>query len=154
MNTFKIISTTFFFILSLAVFSQNKTSFQDGSDQWEVEIKKMRGHDTLIMREKTSDRTLSYQSESIAHSFVRMSSLTFSKDGPLYFITIWKKGAHGESIKVLNTASSNSKDLVAFSYNSAWPLEYEYKDHELIIYGKGEMQADGTPKEEIKKYSP
>lgn len=141
--------------LSLVVFAaNNKTSFQDGTKHWEVEIKNMRGLDTLIIQEKTSDKTLSYQSNSIAHSFVRMSSLTFSKNGPLYLVSVWKKGAHGESIKVLDTSASNSKELVAFSYNSAWPLEYEFKDGELVIYGKGAMQEDGTPEEEVRRFVP
>lgn len=155
MNVFKSFTIFILSLSSLMLFAQaNKTTFEDGTNHWEVEIKNMRGLDTLIMQEKTSDRTLSFQSSSIAHSFVRMSSLTFSKTGPLYFITVWKKGAHGESIKVLNTSADNSKDLVAFSYNSAWPLEYEFKDKELIIYGKGAMQNDGTPKEEVRRFTP
>lgn len=158
MISFKFLTTIFMLALVgiTPATEVTQTSFKDGLNLWQVEVKKIRGLDTLIMEEKSSKKTLRYQSDSIAHSFVRMSSLTFSKSSPLYLVTIWKKGAHGESIKVLDTSADNAKDLVAYSYNSAWPLEYEYKkeDGELVIYGKGAMKDDGTPEEEIRSFKP
>lgn len=149
------ILTLFFFLFTTAIVEAKVIhTIKDGAATWVVTLEQKDGLDTLNFKEQSSNKSYQFQTDSIAHHFIRLSSLTFSKESDLYFVTVWGKGAHGETLRVLHMGAENSDKLVVFSYNSAWPLEYEFKNGQLIVKGKGEMGEDGVPKEEVRTFKP
>ncbi len=139
---------------SAMLFAKDDAIIRDGINTWSVIVDKNEGVDVLKIKEQRGHE-ISYETDSIAHNFVSVTPLTFTKNGKLYLVTLWNKGAHGETIRVMNPEAKTQKDLVVFEYNSAWPLKYELKEGKLVVTGKGDLGPDGiTPLDEIRTFSP
>ena len=142
-------------IHSTSLFAKKEDAIiRDGINTWSIIVDKNEGVDVLKIKEQRGQE-ISYETDSIAHNFVSVAPLTFTKNGKLYLVTLWNKGAHGETIRVMNPEAKNQKDLVVFEYNSAWPLTYELKEGKLVVTGKGDIGPDGiTPLDEIRTFAP
>lgn len=91
-----------------------------------------------------------FVSDSAAHPLKRVSPLQFPGSDKVYILSIWGKGAHGETVRVLDPARSN---MELMSFNSAWPVQVEVKDAKLVIHGKGGAVGDKTEEYEDLNYT-
>lgn len=129
-------------------------TYEANGQKWRVHYITSEDTDKIKIVEESSKIEMSFSSDSRAHSLIRVEPLNFGDDKELLFATIWSKGAHGETIRVLNPRLGNQELAELFYYHSAWPLEFAIDEGDLLIKGKGDMDDRGVALDELRTFTP
>lgn len=127
---------------------------EHNQQNWTIHYINSEETDKIVIKNAEAKIEMSYSSDSRAHNLIAVAPLLFKKNQEIFFVTIWSKGAHGETIRILNPKLGNQEKAQLFYYHSAWPLSYKTQDDKFIITGKGDMDEEGQFLDEIKVFEP
>jgi len=91
-----------------------------------------------------------YERDLLHTPLAEASLIQFKKQGKLYFLMKWERGAHGQEIYIVDL---ENKKFV-FHHPSSWPMHYQVNENEVIAIGRGDMGENGVPLKRNKTWKP